>query len=255
VNVSLSDWPRPHHTAGGSSPFLYYVVFGSNVGGLRLSRSKYRSEGIPEGIELSAYGPTTRPDMLDEFRHGYLWEELVKNEPRLAKTVAAQERCVVVRGEVADERTLNYLRDIIGLRTCMLDSGGLAIFDPQSFKWWSPSAWKRRVFEPAEALPREHVVILVSEEQYGTQWLHTRGMRKFGRPDLSVHRVRPEHYEASIELLNRFIEFQALGGRVTDGQEIRMRSLPAGMRCVHGGDDEDPDFNNRHVEVVWPSDA
>jgi hypothetical protein len=34
-----------------------------------------------------------------------------------------------------------------------------------------------------------------------------------------------------------------------------MKSLPTGMRCFHRGNEEDPDFNNRHVEITWPDTA
>lgn len=107
------------------------------------------------------------------------------------------------------------------------------------------------MFEPASAVPTHHIMILTSEDENGTEWFHTRGMRKFGRPDFSVHRVGPDLRDAIIDLLNRFIEFQAFGGIIDEGQEIKMRSLPAGMICVHQGNLDDPDFNNVHVEIKW----
>ena len=82
-------------------------------------------------------------------------------------------------------------------------------------------------------------------------WFHSRGMRKFGRPDLSVHNVPVEHQEAVIDVCNRFIQWQALGGIIEEGQEIRMKSLPSRMTCHHRGDLDDPDFNNVHVEITW----
>ncbi len=57
-----------------------------------------------------------------------------------------------------------------------------------------------------------------------------------------------------IDLCERFIEMMAFGAVIAEGQEIRMNSLPAGMRCHHAGDHDDPDFNNVHVEIMWPDD-
>ena len=104
-------------------------------------------------------------------------------------------------------------------------------------------------------MPRHHVVILTSEEAGGGSltWFHTRGLRKFGRPDLSVPRVPPQHREAVIDLCHRFIEFQAFGGIIGEGQEVHMKTLPSGMTCHHAGDLDDPDFNNVHLEAVWPT--
>ena len=106
------------------------------------------------------------------------------------------------------------------------------------------------MFEPAGPVPRHHVVILVSDEEDGPgRWYHTRGMIKFGRPDLSVHHVTPALVDAVVDLCNRFIEMMAFGAIIAEGQEIRMRALPSGWRCRHGGSLEDPEFNNRHIEI------
>jgi len=250
--VDLQEWPRPHYEAGGGQPLLFYAVFGAKTTGLRLSRSRYRCEGIPTGLDVHAYEYESQPELLDDFRSGYLWDELQQDEPALAAAIAAQSRCVVLRGELADATTLDYFRDTIGLVTCLLDNGGVAVYDPQSFKWWSAQAWRRIVFDPGRPSPREHVVILVSEDPEGS-WFHTRGLRKYGRPDLSIRDVPPAHHEAVVDLFNRLIELQALGGIVREGQEVRMRSLPSGMYCTHAGSEDDPDFNNVHVEVRWPS--
>ena len=247
----LPNWPRPHFEPGGGNPYLFYVVFGAAVEGLKVSRSKYRCDEVPQGLELLSYGPDSHPEVLNQFRSGYLWDELQKSDPTLSATIAEQQQCVVIRGTLADEPNLNYFRNVIGLVTCLLDSGGIGLFDPQSFKWWSAEGWRNEVFNRGEALPREHVVILVSEESDGTRWFHTRGLRKFGRPDLSIHNVLSQHNDGVIDLLNRFIELQAFGGVIPEGQAIKMESLPAGMSCVHGGSVDDPDFNNVHVEVLW----
>ncbi|WP_047516738.1 hypothetical protein [Methylophilus sp. Q8] len=252
MDNQLEDWPRQYYSEDVAPPFLFYVVFGSDTNELKLSRTRHRCDSIPQDIQISAYGTGSSPEVLDDFRQGYLWNELCKDQPALAQLISAQTKCVVIKGEIHDDSTLNYFRNTIGLLTGLLEADGVAVYDPQSFKWWEPGEWRSTVFEPAEALPREHVVILVSDESENKKWLHTRGMRKFGRPDLSVHGVSPDHMDGVIDLLNRFIEFQAFGGVIPEGQEVRMQSLPQGMKCTHGGNVEDPDFNNVHIEILWP---
>jgi hypothetical protein len=78
-------------------------------------------------------------------------------------------------------------------------------------------------------------------------------MRKFGRPDVSIRGVPSDRREAAIDLCNRMIELQALGGSIEEGEAIRMASLPDGMTCHHQGTLDDPDFNNVHVAVRWPA--
>jgi hypothetical protein len=53
-------------------------------------------------------------------------------------------------------------------------------------------------------------------------------------------------------LCGRFIEHQAFGAVIPEGQSVRMASLPPDGVAHHGGDLDDPDFNNVHVELVWP---
>jgi hypothetical protein len=77
-------------------------------------------------------------------------------------------------------------------------------------------------------------------------------MRKFGRPDIGVRHVSSELQTGVIELCRRFIELQAFGGIVPEGEEIRMASLPPEGIVRHGGHIDDPEFNNVHFEVVWP---
>lgn len=209
MTQALEDWTRAYLAGDGGRPFLFYVVFGSDVSALELSQSVYRCDAVPEGIEIMAYGADRHPEVFDDFRRGWAWEELARDQPDLAAMVRSQTRCVVVRGEAADAGTLNYFRNAIGLVTAMLDAGGVAIYDLPILKWWSPEEWREDVFDADGPSPRTHVVILVSEEDDGSEWMHTRGMRKFGRPDLSVHHFPPQH--------------------------------------------RDPDFNNEHVEICWPS--
>ncbi len=254
----LADWARPHYRDPGGRPFLFYVVYGMFHTPLRIDAQKYRTIGIPLGLGLSHYDRAKYPDVLARFQEGYLWDELLVHNSILARGVSDSDECLILRGEIDDRSDLNYLRDSVGLLTYFLDHGGVCVYDPQMFRWWEPVAWRRHIFEPGGPVPREHVVILTSDEdKSGSRaepltWFHTRGMRKFGRPDLSVHGVPLEHHEAVIDLLERFIELGAFGGVIAEGQKIRMRSLPPGMTCHHKGDLDDPDFNNVHVEIVLP---
>jgi hypothetical protein len=251
MESSPEEWPRQYYVPGGRNPFLFYVVFGRVDTTRILSRGAYRSNGIPGGIEALGFGPTAHPEQVAEFRKGYLWDQLSIAEPDLAERIATEDSCLVLRGEVIDPPTLDYFRNVIGFLTYCLDAGGVGIYDPQMFKWWGPHEWRSRVFETGKPSPQTHVVILVSDDAAGTEWIHTRGMRKFGRPDLSIHGVSATHKEGIVELCNRFIEHLAFGGVVLDGAEIRMNLLPPGMKCCLRGSDEDPDFNNEHIEVLW----
>lgn len=252
--MQIDTWEREHCAEGGEDPFLLYVVYGNIDTSVTLARDTYRSNGIPDGLDLMSYGPGRHSQTVNSFREGYLWDEFVKNDPACAELVANCQTCLVLRGTPADATTLNYLRDVVGLLTFLLDHGGCAVYDPFMFQWWNPATWRARVFDPAGPVPRHHTVILVSEdERPDCKWYHTRGMRKFGRPDISVRGVTPAYEEGVIDLCNRLIEYQAFGAVISHGQEVRMASLPPGGVMRHRGDVDDPDFNNIHIDISWPT--
>ncbi len=165
-----------------------------------------------------------------------------------------RSECCVIQGVVPDPGNLNYFRDIIGIIEFLLASGGSAVYDPFGFRWWSRTQWREEVFDREAFAPEKHVIILSSDDNDGT-WLHTRGMIKFGRPDLSIHGVPKNMRETAVKMIDRFIRIQAAGAIIEEGQSIVMEGMPEGYVCRHRGDFDDPDFNNVHVEIVRQSRA
>ena len=257
MSEHLASWERPSFSPGGGDAFLFYVAYGNIELHHPLDGAKYRSAGVPAGMELWSYDKEKQSEGFGRFLEGYVWEQLLSTDAPLAHRVKASSCCVVVCGSVKDPPTLNYFRDTLGLLTHLVDCGAVGVYDPYLLKWWDATSWRRDVFEPAKPLPRRHTVILDSEDEMhaGTTWFHTRGMCKFGRPDISVHRVAAVYREATLDLIDRFIELQALGGLVPEGQEVRMKSLPPDAVVRHGGSMDDPDFNNVHFEIVWPEES
>ncbi|WP_299776129.1 hypothetical protein [uncultured Pseudoteredinibacter sp.] len=244
-------WERKYFLPTDSDVLSFFVIFGEFVDKVKISASKYNFTEVPQNTDISKYHDGTSPEYRDGFRSGYLWQELCIENPELARAVAIAPSCVVVRTELDDKEALDYLRNIIGLVTHFLDSGGVCVYEPQRFKWWSPGEWYESVFLPKKPTPYQHTVVLVSKQEDGKLWYHTRGLRLFARPDISVHDVTEENSKRVHEMINRFIEYQAYGGVIKDGQHIRMKGLPSSMWCEHRGCEEDPDFNNRHVEIHW----
>ena len=248
----LAAWPRPYYQPGAGDALIFFVVFGrfGDIG--PVSRSQYRCDGIPDSLSVTKCGPDSHADEVNRFREGPMWDLAKREDQGISDEISRARECIVIRGEVPDPSELNYLRDVVGFITYLLDNGGIAVYDPQRFKYWSASEWREKLFDIGDAAPLAHTIILFSDEGDGTKWFHTRGLRKFGRADLSVHHVPSDREPAVQDLLNRFIVFQAEGGVIADGQEIKMKSLPAGLRCYVTGDLDDPDFNNIHVEIGVP---
>lgn len=250
---TLESWPRPHFSPGGGDAVLLYAVFGDFPAELPpLSASRHRTLG-PGEDDVRRIDRATDAAWLDGLTSGPLGDAFEQDDAETLARVRAAPSCLWLQAQREDPETLDYLRDAVGFVTFLLDHGGVGVLDVQTLRAYSPARWREELFDPAAAVPRHHVVILrTADDDERGLWLHTRGLRKFGRPDLSVPRTPPEHEPAIIDLCNRFIELLAFGGHVPEGQEVRMKALPPGLTCHPGGDLDDPEFNNVHLEVRWP---
>lgn len=196
--------------------------------------------------------PDEHPDAFRFGLDGFLGEQLREKGRDLTRAVRSAPQCWVLQGNIEDPCDLSYFRDALGAITAFLDAGGVAVFDPLTFTWWTSDEWRTEVFTE-DFVATRHVVLMGSEdEDPGNLWLHTRGLLKFGRPDLSIPNVTPDLVPAVQNLFQRFVEYLALGAVVPRGEEIRLPSLPAGWRCFEQGSFEDPDFNNRHLYIGPP---
>jgi hypothetical protein len=176
---------------------------------------------------------------------------VVREQPELASSLAQARTAVVIKGPVAHHESLDYLRQAIELLSYLVEQGACGIYDPFALTWWDPPAWEETARLGGIFNPFDHVALLASPEEDGSTWLHSRGMRKFGRPDLSVRGVAADEVETVRKMLDRFINFQALGGVIETGRPVVMGGLQATYRpCPVAGDLEDPDFNNYHVEIA-----
>lgn len=247
----LNPWLRPRFEPGGGDALLFFAVYGAFSPDIKLSGSEYRTAGVAQGISIRKLNRPQSPEF--PFTSGPIGQLLARDQAPLFEKIQTVPECMIIQGEIADPPDLNYLRDTVGLVMYFLEHGGIAVIDPQQFKLYDCALWREEMFQPQPPDLRRHVVILWSCEANDTKWFHTRGLRKFGRPDLSIHNVPTEYEKAIIDMFNRFILMQAQGGRIPDGQEIRMATLPPRLMCHHGGTLEDPDFNNVHVEIRWPA--
>ena len=247
----MKEWTREYFKEGGGEAFLFYVLFGNfDQHKPALSREEYSTEGFPDGLDVMQYSRSNQSEVLEGFCEGYLWETLKSENPDLSKQVLDSDECLIFRGHLIEQSSLNYFRDAVGVMTYFFDHGGACLYDPFMFKWWTKDEWQSKVFKEEEFSVFEHTTILFSQEEDGL-WYHTRGMRKFGRPDLSIRGVDGASKDAAVEVIQRFMKFQAQGGIVDEGSEVKVSGFPEGYKCYHAGDIEDPDFNNVHIEIRW----
>jgi hypothetical protein len=252
--MSDAHWPRPQWQDSSDQAFLLWFVFGELDTNLQIDAVKYRTRGTPAGFEVVRYANKTLANWEGYPLAGTLGRVLWDENASLFERAKSARDCVMLRGAIADPSDLDVLRDLVGSIAALCDSGAVAVVDPQTLSMLAAPQWRERFFDGDAVDPRDHVLILcdADEEAAGRMHVHTRGMRKFARPDIGIRNVPSAVANVAGELAERFVHFQALGGIVADGRVLEIDGAPSGMTVRHAGAIDDPAFNNRHLALRWP---
>lgn len=248
-----ASWPRPYWQGSDEEAVLQFYVFGKFEPELLIPSPRYGSPGLPAGVEIQRFQNAVLRQWEGYPLSGALGKLLKEDTPAACESARIAPEVLVVRGVLKDAASLDYLRDTMGVLAGMLDVGGTAILDPQILTLFDAEHWRRHYLVKGGAPPRNHVLILRSgDEGADRSWIHTRGMRKFGRADISLRNVPESDIDRAGVLCERLVELLSLGANFHAGQELEVDGLAEGLVAQPGGSLDDPDFNNSHIAFHWP---
>ena len=241
----LFSWPRPRYVAGGGDALVFLEIYGEWSGAqTEVSASRHNSAGLPPEL-VAQLVPNNAADW-----DGPMAKLARESNPAAWQMALDAPQKLIIRGEISDPSSLDYLRDVIGVVAASLESGGVAVFDPQILTAFGADEWRAQFFG-AGFEPTNHAIILVSPLDDGATWLHTRGMRLFGRPDLSCRDVQSGELEGLQSIFNGLMRMMAAGAQIPDGQPVRAANSDELLRCYTRGSLDDDEFNNRHLALEW----
>ncbi|MGC1549765.1 MAG: hypothetical protein WA777_14675 [Rhodanobacter sp.] len=250
--IIIPAWQRPHWQASDEEIRLQFYVFGK-FEPVRVPSAGYGSDGLPAGIEVTSHHHAALRQWEGYPLKGSMGRMFKDDAPEAYKLAVDAPEVLVVRGTIKDSAETGYLRDTFGVLAGLLDIGGVAILDPQILTLLDAPMWRRQYLVREGAPIRNHLLILRDAEQdAGRNWIHTRGMRKFGRPDVSITHVPDRDVDRAGMLCERLIELQALGAHFRDGQQLDAEGVLGGLTAKLGGGYDDPEFNNTSVTFRWP---
>ena len=220
-------WTRPLYEPGGGDAELHYVVYGDFPPAL----------APPTGSILS------RLDAAHPRQRRYLDQLRGAGAPG---AIAAAPSAVVLHCEVQDPKDLKYLRDSIGLVGWLLEHGGIAVDDRITGQLWTAAE-----FRAANWQERLHHVRL----EWSGGDLGSRGMRKFGRPDVVAPRTAAELRVLTETYVRKLCEALAAGRVVRERERVRGAGLPEFTELLPQGDRiEVSEPFGRHLERVRAAD-
>lgn len=253
--MAAPDWTRPHWSRDEARAMLLYFVFGEFAAEPELDLSAHGSRGLPQGVEILRIPKDRLAHWDGHPLRGALGGILREGHPAAFEDARRAPECLMLRGELPDADSLVYLGDTLGVIAALLDEGGVAVVDPQILEIFSAADWRERYIGEAASESRNHVAILCNDHAAGDtdQWIHTRGMRKFARPDVSIRGVPQSAVQDAGAVAARLAELGARGMRFGDGSKVDVEGLPDGLHITRGGSLDDPEFNNTHIEMSWPN--
>ncbi|HEY0200014.1 MAG TPA: hypothetical protein VGC19_16000 [Rhodanobacter sp.] len=250
--ITIPAWQRPHWHASDEDILLQFYVFGQ-FETVRVPSRDYGSPGLPPQIESTSHYHSALRQWEGYPLKGPMGRMYKTDAPEAYQRAIDAPEVMVVRGSLKDSPSTGYLRDTFGVLAGMLDIGGVAILDPQILSLLDADAWRRKYLIRDGAPVRNHLLILRDGESTPDHsWIHTRGMRKFGRPDISIHQVPDHAVDRAGMLCEKLAELQALGVHFVDGQTLDIEGIPSGVQVHLGGGLDDPQFNNTFVAFDWP---
>jgi hypothetical protein len=229
----MAGWERAEFHPGGADAFLSYVVFGVVPETLSLPRV---AADVPN-LSIRRFTAADNGETLRAFLEGPDMQRLERDSPELAELARGVSECALVSATVPDPPDLLYLRRIRHVVAALVDAGGCVLLDGPTLTWWKPALWRSNILAPAELSIEAEVVLRVTGDE--SLWVRTRGLRKFGRPDISIRGVPAGDRQTAVAYCREWIAGLVAG-----------RPAPE-----QSGDLNDPEFNNYHLPVIWPVDG
>lgn len=255
--MSTPHWPRSRWQDSGTQAFWLWFVFGDFAPDLRIDAQRYRTGTPPAGVEAVRYRNAALAQWPGYPLAGSLGAILAEDNPSLLDAARQAGECWLLRGSVQDPADLDGLRGLIGTIAALCDQGGVAVVDPQMLSLFGAAPWRQRYFARDAFQARDHVLILADADpdEATRMRVHTRGLRKFARPDLDIRNVPAALVNHAGELAQGFVEFQCDGGVIADGHVVELGDAGAQLVARLAPDMADADFNNRHLTLRWPDSA
>ena len=245
---------RPFYIDIDYHPYLFYVIFGAKQEKLEVSKDRHRVDGFPEGLEFFYIDRKNDAEYMDNMLSGTIEAILINENPDLYKKIKAEDSWAIIRGEIKNDFDLTYMRNTIGFVQALLEKGAKGVLDFSIMTIYAPYEWRRRQFSN-DFNPCDHVLTITSKDRRAKKdvmWLHTMGMSKFGRPDISFGNVPigKEHVAAAI--INQMIYFGAQGAFYTRSAKFHFnKKHSCVVTPVFQNDFENHVFNNAFYKIDW----
>jgi len=232
MEASPPIWARPYHEPQDRLANVTLFAFADELLDLSstISRSRY---GVPAGFDLGTLDVRQhqRKEVPEWFGGFFTPEMLSVSKLDPGGLDGEYEDLAVaysVQLEIPEPPNLAYLQGCWGFMMWLCEIGAKVILDEHAIRWHAGEQIIQldplREFD----IKNEISVVFETEDTPGFgHVMHTRGLVKFGRPDLVLKGVEPADAEAGGVLLNGLASRAAKGAALRENQTVGPNGLAA----------------------------
>ena len=248
---SIEPWRRTSFEGAGAQNVFQLFVFspGALKGDVEFSAARF---GLPSKDAMTSVEVRELPREVDSawfdgFRSGSLRAlatEALHGDIALLDAASQLTAVLVARADADD---LTHLQAGWAVAQWLIARGATVVLDAQTNRFWrgaDVAAWPAgRPF----TLSSDVNVVVEAEPTSPTATIHTRGLQKFGRPDVVVRDVPGERWDAVAGLVRVVAAMLADGMIITPGDTKTIDGQPIAFRAMEG----DPlHLNNTALELT-----
>ena len=218
MSTSIPSWPRAAFQPGGAPNAFQLFCFSTGPLKADVSMSAGRF-GLPspeamQQVEVRELTREMDSAWFDGFRSGSLRAIATQALGDVSALDSATQLTAVLisRPDAAD---LSHLQAGWAVAQWLVARGVSVILDAQTNRFWKGAEVADWPATRPFALSSDVNIVVEAEPTSPTATIHTRGMQKFGRPDLVVREVPGEQWDAVAGLV------RALAGQLANGVVLR----------------------------------
>lgn len=219
---SVAAWPRPYFKASEQRTSIFFVCFGKGaLADVPLGRSRF---GLP-GDELTGKAEVLQHQRatVRQWFEGW-WsgsfgaiagQDLGDDLPLLTTS----DTCFTLKLDLPDQPDLAPIQTIWALSRWLCARGASVVLDVHAFRYRTRDDVEKLDFQQADVLRDVKLVLETDPTQDSLHLMHTRGLCKFARPELTCF-VTPDDATVTGRVLNQIARTLMEGAR---DEQIRLR--------------------------------
>jgi hypothetical protein len=222
VDLRVKPWQRPAHHATGREAVAMLIAFAADDVLTDLDLTGAVPETAPvDALNVHLHRHEEEPEWIDGFRAGPLRELAAQQLPDL-RPLDEATCCYTIRVAVQDPPDLAHLQLAWEVAASASRAGAVAVLDAYAHDWFTGETVAGLDPHRPFTATREISVVAEAESVPGFGHpVHTRGMIKFGRPDLIIG-VPEDQIGDAAAILNQLGRMLAEGEVLKPGQDLQV---------------------------------